>query len=203
MFTGLVESIATVESLVIKGEQATLTLNLAVADELALGDSVAINGCCLTVEELPGKQQVVFHVLEQTLKITSLGQLSAGSLVNTERAMPINSRLGGHIVQGHVDAVGRVTALEQQGEDWAWSIEFPEELRSFLIHKGSITIDGMSLTIAQLNQEQRAITIYITPHTYKVTHLQQTKIGDTVNLEGDIIAKYVQNMLHPYQPQEV
>ncbi len=199
MFTGLVESVATVEALDITGDQATLILNIEFADELSLGDSVAINGCCLTVEELLDSSQVAFHVLEQTLKVTSLGDLGAGSLVNVERAMLMNARLGGHIVQGHVDAIGKVVAFNQQGEDWQWSVEFPDELADFIIHKGSITVDGMSLTVAELDKQSRVITIYITPHTYKVTHLPQMQVGKVVNLEADLIAKYVQNMVLPYQ----
>jgi len=188
MFTGLVELLGNVVSLENHGEQAWLTLAIPFAAELQLGDSVAVNGCCLTVAEL-GEAGVRFDVLAQTLRVTSLGQLKAGSIVNLERALRVGDRLGGHFVQGHVDAIGKILSLSQKGQDHVLEISLPTEIERLCVSKGSISIDGISLTIADLKNE--SAVFWITPHTFSHTNLSSAKVGDSVNLEADMLAKHV------------
>jgi len=192
MFTGLVEATGSVLSLESKGEQARLTLVIPFAAELALGDSVAINGCCLTVANLaPGG--VSFDLLAQTLRVTSLGGLAAGSIVNLERAMMVGDRLGGHFVQGHVDGTAKITRLEASGQDHIVGVSLPPEIHRLCIDKGSLTLDGISLTIAELTPG--GAVFWITPHTWEHTHLHRAKIGQPMNLETDMLAKYVDKLL--------
>ena len=192
MFTGLVEAVGTVLSLVEKGEQARLTVNLPFASELSLGDSVAINGCCLTVTQV-SIFEASFDILAQTLKVTSLGQLKEGSQVNLERALRVGDRLGGHFVQGHVDAVGEILDWSQHGQDHRLEVSLPADLQSLCIPKGSLAIDGISLTLAELT-DQSAVC-WITPHTVIATHLETAQVAQKVNLEADLLAKYVRRQL--------
>ena len=192
MFTGLVEALGTVLSLESKGEQARLTLDLPFAGELALGDSVAINGCCLTVAEF-APDGVAFDLLAQTLRVTSLGALVKGSRVNLERAMMVGERFGGHFVQGHVDSTGIVTRLEANGQDHIVGVSLPPEIHRLCIDKGSLTLDGISLTIAELTAD--GAVFWITPHTWEHTHLHAAHIGQAMNLEVDMLAKYVDKLL--------
>jgi len=192
MFTGLVEATGTVLSLESKGEQARLTLELPFASELALGESVAINGCCLTVANLAANG-TSFDLLAQTLRVTSLGALATGSIVNLERAMMVGERFGGHFVQGHVDSTGVVTRLEESGQDHIVGVSLPSEIHRLCIDKGSLTLDGISLTIAELTEE--GAVFWITPHTWENTHLKAAKVGQALNLEVDMLAKYVDKLL--------
>jgi riboflavin synthase len=192
MFTGLVEATGTVASLELIGEQARLVLEIPFAGELALGDSVAVNGCCLTVAELaPGG--VAFDLLGQTLRVTSLGNLSAGSIVNLERAMMVGDRFGGHFVQGHVDGTGKLIRLEASGQDHIVGVSLPPEIHRLCIDKGSLTLDGISLTIAELTAD--GAVFWITPHTWEQTHLHVAQVGQAMNLEVDMLAKYVDKLL--------
>jgi riboflavin synthase len=193
MFTGLIEAVGTVASLIEKGAQAELILDIPFGDELSLGDSVAINGCCLTVASLEDK--VRFDILAQTLKVTSLGDLQEGEKVNLERALAIGERLGGHFVQGHVDNIGIISDLSPMGHDYRLEIALPAEVYTLCIDKGSLCIDGISLTIAELTPT--SAIFWITPHTLKVTHLNEASIGQRVNLEADLLAKYVKKLLRP------
>jgi riboflavin synthase len=190
MFTGLVEATGTVLSLESKGEQARLTLELPFAGELSLGDSVAVNGCCLTVADLT--DHVSFDLLAQTLRVTSLGYLATGSVVNLERAMMVGDRFGGHFVQGHVDATGNITRLESSGQDHILGVSLPPEIHRLSVDKGSIAIDGISLTIAELYETEAVF--WITPHTWLHTHLHAAHIGQAVNLEADMLAKHVEKL---------
>lgn len=192
MFTGLVEAVGTVVSLESRGDQARLTLSAPFAAELALGDSVAINGCCLTVAEI-SPDGVCFDLLAQTLRVTSLGGLKAGSKVNLERAMQVGARFGGHFVQGHVDATGTITRLEASGQDHIVAVSLPAEIERLCVDKGSLSVDGISLTIAGL--EKSEAVFWITPHTWEETHLHAARIGQTVNLEADMLAKHVEKLL--------
>jgi riboflavin synthase len=192
MFTGLVEATGTVIALESKGEQARLILEIPFASELTLGDSVAINGCCLTVADLT-TSNVAFDLLAQTLRVTSLGHLVAGSIVNLERAMMVGERFGGHFVQGHVDGVGVVIRLEASGQDHIVGVSLPPEIHRLCIDKGSITLDGISLTIAELTE--KAAVFWITPHTWSQTNLCRSTTGQTMNLETDMLAKYVDKLL--------
>lgn len=192
MFTGLVEATTAVHSLEPKGGQARLVLTPPFQDELALGDSVAVNGCCLTVAEfLP--EGTAFDLLMQTLKVTSLGGLKEGSIVNLERAMQAGARFGGHFVQGHVDATGTIVSLEPNGQDHRLEVALPPEIHRLCIDKGSLCIDGISLTIAELTAT--SAVFWITPHTFAHTHLCSASAGQAVNLEADLLAKYVERLV--------
>jgi riboflavin synthase len=188
MFTGLVESLGKVVSLENRGEQARLSIAIPFVAELNLGDSVAINGCCLTVAEL-SDECVDFDVLAQTLRVTSLGELRAGSVVNLERALRVGDRLGGHFVQGHVDAVGKILAITENGQDHVLEVSLPSEIERLCVSKGSLSIDGISLTIAELKDE--SAVFWITPHTFSHTNLVEAEVGNVVNLEADMLAKHV------------
>jgi riboflavin synthase len=191
MFTGLVEAVGTVVALETRGEQARLSLEIPFAGELALGESVAVNGCCLTVADLTGN--VSFDLLAQTLRVTSLGGLHEGSKVNLERAMRMGDRFGGHFVQGHVDATGLITRLESSGQDHILGVSIPPEIHRLCVDKGSISIDGISLTIAELHEHEAVF--WITPHTWQHTHLHAAKPGQAVNLEADMLAKHVAKLM--------
>ena len=192
MFTGLVEAIGYVVSLESKGEQARLLLEIPFASELAPGDSVAVNGCCLTVAELL-PHGAAFDLLSQTLHVTSLGSLTRKSSVNLERAMSVGDRFGGHFVQGHVDGIGSITRLEASGQDHIVGVSLPPEIHRLCIDKGSLTLDGISLTIAELTAG--GAVFWITPHTWEHTNLRHAETGQTVNLETDMLAKYVDKLL--------
>jgi riboflavin synthase len=187
MFTGLVEATGRVLSLEQRGEQARLLLDIPFAHELELGESVAVNGCCLTVAQIE-ENQIAFDLLAQTLSLTSLGDLQENSLVNLERALLPTTRLGGHFVQGHVDATGQVVDLSPRGQDHRLEISLPEKVQRYCIPQGSIAIDGISLTIAELHAT--SAVFWIIPHTIQRTNLQQKSIGSRVNLEADLLAKY-------------
>lgn len=169
-----------------------------VLDGLKPGDSVDVNGVCLTAVEL-GAGWLAADVSPETLRRSNLGQLRPGSLVNLERALSASSRMGGHIVQGHIDTTGEVVNLESLGADnWWLSVRFPEEIAKYVVFKGSIAIDGMSLTVAKVEGDVLAATVL--PHTYGNTNLKTRRRGDTVNLEADVLAKYVERMLAAYAP---
>ena len=193
MFTGLVESTGRVIDLVNLGEQAQLILAIPFAKDLQLGESIAVNGCCLTVSSFTD-ECATFDLLSQTLKVTSLGCLRRDSLVNLERALLATSRMGGHFVQGHVDDVGKILDLSTLGQDHRLMVSLPHSVQQFCIDKGSIAIDGISLTIAELLDN--TAVFWITPHTYHHTHLQKSSIGDVVNLEADLLAKYAARFSH-------
>jgi riboflavin synthase len=194
MFTGLVEETGEVVSL---EKTASGGVRLGIAAPLIgptahLGDSIAVNGCCLTVSALDGNR-LEFDLLQETLARTSLGMVRPGSLVNLERALAAGARLGGHFVQGHVDGTAEILRLEPSGADVRLQIALPPEGARYLVEKGSIAVDGMSLTVAEVGED--SFTIWIIPHTMEVTHLRSRRAGDRVNLEYDLLAKYVERML--------
>ena len=192
MFTGLIEATGTVRSIELRGDQARLVVAVAFAGELTDGESVAVNGCCLTVTE-SDENSASFDVLKQTLDVTSLGSLSNGSLVNLERAMRADGRFGGHFVQGHVDATGEILDFSEHGQDHRLEIALPEDIHRLCIDKGSLAIDGVSLTIAELLEN--SAVFWIIPHTIEMTNLQQAAEGNKVNLEADVIAKHVAKLV--------
>lgn len=192
MFTGLVETTGRVRSFDRLGEQARLSLAIPFAAELTMGESVAVNGCCLTVAAMD-PEGADFDLLAQTLAVTSLGDLSAGSAVNLERALRAGDRFGGHFVQGHVDATGSVIALEPRGQDHVLDVSLPPEIARLCIDKGSLCVDGISLTIAELSSDRARF--WITPHTFTATHLPALKAGARVNLEADLLAKHVAKLM--------
>ena len=192
MFTGLVESTGRIVAIEELGEQSRFTIAIPFASELALGDSVATNGCCLTVAGWD-ESGVHFDLLAQTLKVTSLGALKVGSTVNLERALRPSDRLGGHFVQGHVDSTGEILDYSQHGQDHRFEIALPTEIHKYCIAKGSLAIDGISLTIAELTDN--SAVFWITPHTHEHTHLHAVSAGQPVNLEADLLAKYTEKLL--------
>tara|TARA_B100000674_G_scaffold479161_1_gene477185 strand:- start:453 stop:1043 length:591 start_codon:yes stop_codon:yes gene_type:complete len=192
MFTGLIESTGRTISLESRGEQARLTLEVPFSSETCLGDSVAVNGCCLTVVE-QSENTLAFDILTQTLDVTSLGSLKPGALVNLERALRANDRLGGHFVQGHVDATGVIRDLSSNGQDHRYEVQLPPEVYRYCISRGSLAVDGISLTIAELLPD--SALFWITPHTFKATNLQSCQNGQKVNLEADLLAKYVEGLV--------
>ena len=192
MFTGLIESTGRTISLESRGEQARLTLEVPFSSETCLGDSVAVNGCCLTVVE-QSEISLAFDILTQTLDVTSLGSLKPGALVNLERALRANDRLGGHFVQGHVDATGVIRDLSSNGQDHRYEVQLPPEVYRYCISRGSLAVDGISLTIAELLPD--SALFWITPHTFKATNLQSCQNGQKVNLEADLLAKYVEGLV--------
>lgn len=192
MFTGLIEALGTVVSLDAGKGQARLALAIPFASELALGDSVAVNGCCLTVAAIDD-DHIAFDLLAQTLDVTSLGGLASGKVVNLERAMKAGDRFGGHFVQGHVDEVGNIRGIEARGQDHVVDVELPDAIARLCIEKGSLAVDGISLTIASLKGS--IATFWITPHTWDHTNLHAANDGQRVNLEADMLAKHVDSLL--------
>ncbi|MCW1912366.1 riboflavin synthase [Luteolibacter sp. GHJ8] len=192
MFTGLVETTGRVRSFERLGKQARLSLAIPFATELTMGESVAVNGCCLTVAAMD-PEGACFDLLTQTLAVTSLGDLEEGSTVNLERALRAGDRFGGHFVQGHVDATGAVIALEAKGQDHIFDVSLPPEIERLCIDKGSLCVDGISLTIAELSSGRARF--WITPHTFTATHLPALKTGARVNLEADLLAKHVAKLM--------
>jgi riboflavin synthase len=160
--------------------------------EVGLGDSIALNGCCLTVVEINGGT-CAFQAGTETLSKTNLGDLRPGSQVNVERAIAVGARLGGHFVQGHIDGTGRVDAIDQDGEWTTMWFKVPQPLTQQMVRKGSITVDGISLTLVEVEPERFSVALI--PHTLAVTSLGQCKVGDTVNIETDILGKYVQKLV--------
>ncbi len=192
MFTGLVECTGVIRSTQAIEGGARYRIETPFTTELALGDSVAVNGCCLTVDSL-SDECVEFDLLSQTLQVTSLGQLKEGSICNLERAMGGNGRFGGHFVMGHIDTTAEVTSIRPVGQDHMVRIRIPADYSRYIIDKGSITIDGISLTIASIIQSNE-LEFWITPHTWQRTNMQAYGIGSIVNIEVDMIAKYVEKL---------
>jgi riboflavin synthase len=199
MFTGIVEALGRVGA-VETGAGGGRRLGVAVPDEpgwrLAPGESVAVSGVCLTVvDAAPGR--LAFDLAEETLRVTTLGGLGVGDPVNLERPLRLDGRLGGHLVLGHVDGVGRVTAVRPEGDGARVDVEVPGRLRPLLIPKGSVAVDGVSLTVAALGEE--AFAVALIPHTLAVTTLGQRRPGDRVNLEMDVIGKYVRGFVEQWE----
>ena len=191
MFTGLVETTAAVVALDLSEAGARLIVRAPGLDA-QLGDSIAVNGCCLTVAARDA-DTLAFDLLRETLARTNLGDLKSGALVNLERALAANARLGGHFVQGHIDDTGEVLAWAASGADHRLEIKIPSDFARYLVFKGSIAIDGISLTVAEVRAE--SFVVWIIPHTHAVTNLQARRVGDRVNLEFDLLAKYVERLL--------
>lgn len=196
MFTGITEAVGKIDSLDLSETGGRLRVNLAGAPEIAaqtkLGDSIAVNGCCLTVAEL-SSAHFFADLSGETLRRTAFGEMKSGNLVNLERPLAAGARLGGHFVQGHVDGIGRVTRLVPEGENWWLSVRVPEDLRRYVVEKGSIAINGISLTVAHWHDGVADIAII--PFTYEHTGVRAMSPNDAVNIEVDILAKYVESLL--------
>lgn len=198
MFTGIVERMGIVRSIERRGDLATLWIEAGgLAQGTKLGDSVALNGCCLTVTRIEG-DALAFEAIAETLARTSLGDLAAGDLVNLERAMRADQRLDGHIVQGHVDGTGRVRAIDRDGEDVRFHVECDPAFAELLVDKGSVAIDGVSLTVCA--PHATGFHVALIPHTLAVTTLGRRRPGERVNLEADVLGKYVKRYLERVLP---
>ena len=197
MFTGIVEETGTVAGVRQTAAGIQLTVRCRVTGRgLKLGDSVAVNGCCLTVvrQSARGRDKLVrFDLLRETWERTNLQFAAAGSLVNLERALAVGGRLGGHFVTGHVDGIGRITRWERAGADHVLDIAAPADVRRYVVFKGSIAVDGISLTVAGVTKT--GFRLWIIPHTFAVTALRERQVGDAVNLEADLLGKYVDQLL--------
>ena len=195
MFTGLIAELGRITA-VEKGESSAVFTIAApgLISQIALGDSVAVNGVCLTATSISG-DAFTADVMVQTLAVTSLSQLSVGSPVNLELAALLNTRMGGHMVQGHVDGVATVVGLTP-GEKWAqFEITVPEKLAKYIVNQGSICLDGVSLTVGEINDSKNVVTVWLIPETLERTNLSTKKAGDLINVEVDVLAKYVERLL--------
>ena len=193
MFTGIIEEVGTVEAVTRGRASSVLTLaGSVVMDDLRLGDSVAVDGVCLTVSDLSATSFSA-DVMHETLSRSTLGALSRGSKVNLERALSAQGRFGGHIVSGHIDGTGSITKIEPDDNAVWYTVRADTALLRYIVLKGSIALDGISLTVAKLTQQDFSVSLI--PHTLRETALYSKKVGDAVNLENDIIGKYVERLL--------
>jgi riboflavin synthase len=197
MFTGIVEEAGTVERIQPTAKSIELTVRARVIGRgLKAGASVAVNGCCLTTVKLAtrgGDRLIQFDLLQESWRLTNMQFAKIGSLVNLERPLRAGGELGGHFVTGHVDGLGRITKWERVGRDHMLDIAAPPKVMRFMIHKGSVAVDGISLTVASV--KKNSFRIWIIPHTYEITALRDRNVGDAVNLEADLLGKYVEKFL--------
>ena len=200
MFTGLIEEVGRVMwiRMTDRGTQLQLTAP-KLAPAVAVGDSVAVNGCCLTISAHRA-EQLTFDLLEETLDRTNLKQLRRDSPVNLERALVAGAPLGGHFVQGHIDCAAKVISFERTGEDYRLEIDLPPDFAHYAAYKGSVAINGISLTIAELLD--KSFAVWIIPHTKRHTNIDKIETGELVNVEFDILAKYVERMVTRQAPQD-
>ncbi len=192
MFTGIIETLGKVEKLEKEGGNLHLTVSSNITSELKIDQSVAHNGVCLTVVAIEGEQYTV-TAIEETLNKTNLGELAMGDAINLERAMVLGARLDGHIVQGHVDQTAICTSISEQDGSWVFGFEYDPNRNNVTIEKGSITVDGVSLTV--VDSHKTGFSVAIIPYTYEHTRFHTYKLGTTVNLEFDVIGKYVARLL--------
>jgi riboflavin synthase len=197
MFTGIVEGTGTIEKIQSTEKSIRMTVQAGKYGQgVKLGDSVAVNGCCLTVVKATGtgkRRALQFDLLMETWKRTNFSDAPLGALVNLERSLAVNGRLGGHFVTGHIDGTGQIIRWERAGQDHVLEIAAPAEVRRYVVFKGSIAVDGISLTVAGVTR--RGFRIWIIPHTFDVTALRERKVGDRVNLEADLIGKYIEQFI--------
>ena len=200
MFTGIVEGTGTIRSRTETPDGLRLRIGVEGFDDLHHGQSVSVSGVCLTVEkyeaDAEGDGWFEVFLASETVAKTYLGEVREGDAVNVERAMPADGRFDGHVVQGHVDTVAEVTGIERVGEDWRFAFAIPEGHADYLVDKGSVTLDGISLTVAEKREGE--FDVAIIPTTYDLTTLSAKSVGDPVHLEVDVIAKYVENMVDGY-----
>ena len=199
MFTGLIEDLGTVESLERTEDGARLRVSSRLAAELSLGDSIAVNGCCLTATAVD-RDGFETEAMNQTLEITALDSVGDGSKVNLELAMKVGDRLGGHIVQGHVDGVGTVSSVEDDGFARRLRVDLPTQLLQFVVDKGSITLNGVSLTVSRLGDGWAEVSLI--PETLERTNLGELAPGDRLNVECDVVAKHVERLMSPFARKE-
>jgi len=192
MFTGIVEEAGVVKAVTPRGRGWSLEVEAgAVAKDAKIGDSIAVNGCCLTVTEVKGNQ-LTFDLLDETRAKTNLKAVQAGSRVNLEGSLRADGKVGGHFVTGHIEATAKVTKWSRAGQDWELEAELPVGMERYVVPKGCVALDGISLTVGRV--EGRKFNVWIIPHTYEVTTLKDRKEGDELNLECDLLAKYVEKV---------
>jgi len=197
MFTGIIEEVGEVVDVTDTGNFRTIVVKAnTVFDDLRAGSSIAVNGVCLTVRSM-ASGTFAAEMSRETLDRTSLGSLKKDTGVNLERPIRADSRFGGHIVQGHVDGVGLIQRFERQGDAWNLEVEYPETDKRYLVQKGSIAVDGISLTVASFPRAN-IFSVAIIPHTFENTNLRTARVNDPVNLEFDVLAKYIETLLKPY-----
>jgi riboflavin synthase len=198
MFTGITEHVGTIESFEHGAEGGRMRISLedapSIAAEMKLGDSIAVNGCCLTVVEFDARSFAA-DLSGETIRRTAFAEKKPGNPVNLERPLAATARLGGHFVQGHVDGTGRVTRLTPEGENWWLSVRVPLDLRRYVTEKGSIAIDGISLTVARWHAPDGVVDIAVIPFTHEHTNVHAMTANDAVNIEVDILAKYVESLI--------
>jgi riboflavin synthase len=194
MFTGIVQRLGSITDIKLEGTAGRITIvpNRVFDRPVGLGDSIAVNGTCLTVADIEG-EQFMFDVLGETFDKTNLGEKKPGDLVNLEQALALGDTLGGHIVTGHVDNTGMVANVESVGRDFKFTVECSHDMRMLMVYKGSIAIDGISLTVAELTDT--GFIVHIIPHTIQETDMSEFEVGTKVNLEADILGKHVQRIL--------
>jgi len=192
MFTGIIESIGIVKNIVKEGENSHITIESEFTSELKIDQSIAHNGVCLTIVKINNKEYTV-TAIKETIDKSNFKHIKIGDLINLERAMILGARLDGHIVQGHVDQTGTCTEIIEENGSWVFSFEFDSSLSNITIEKGSITINGISLTV--VNSKNNSFSVAIIPYTYENTNFHTFKIGTSVNLEFDVIGKYVARLL--------
>jgi len=195
MFTGLIQDLGTVSSIERGSDSAIIAITTSLATSIREGDSVSVNGVCLTATAITN-DSFSADVMVQTLKLTSLKSIAEASPVNLELATTATTRLGGHMVQGHVDGVGRVSVIEPGEQWWKLVVEVPSNLLRYIVNQGSIAIDGVSLTVGEVNDDSSQVTLWLIPETLTRTNLSSKKIGDEVNVEVDVIAKYVERLIN-------
>lgn len=197
MFSGIVEESGRIGSIRRTKSGIRMVVQARrVGTGVKIGDSIAVNGCCLTLVKAgrtKAGRTLQFDLLEETWRMTCFEGLSEGSLVNLERSLRVNDRLGGHFVTGHVDGTGEILRWEQSGADWVLEVRPPAEMMRYFLYKGSVAIDGISLTVADVLP--KAIRVWIIPHTWEVTNLRERKVGEQVNLEADLLGKYVERLI--------
>lgn len=199
MFTGLIQDLGAVEAIERDGDGARLRIATSLASEVADGDSVAVDGCCLTATSVTG-DGFETEAMNQTLRVTALGDVDDGARVNLELAMRASDRLGGHIVQGHVDGVGTVAAIRDDGFARRLRVDLTPELMRYVVDKGSITLSGVSLTVADLGDSW--VEVSLIPETLARTNLGETQVGSRLNVESDVVAKYVERLVAPFAGKE-
>jgi len=197
MFTGIVEEAGIIEKIQPTAKSIEMTVRANVCGRgVKVGDSVAVNGCCLTAVKITSKGKaklIQFDLLQESWQRTNFQFAKPGSLVNLERSLRANGELGGHFVTGHVDGLGKIIRWERAGKDHVLDISAPADVMKYLVFKGSVAVDGISLTVAAV--QKKSFRIWIIPHTFEVTVLRERKVGDAVNLEGDLLGKYVERFL--------
>jgi riboflavin synthase len=194
MFTGLVQDVASIRAIERGEESSILTIETKLAESMGIGDSISINGVCLTATRIVGNQ-ITVDVMIQTLKLSNLGRVDVGTRINAELATRADARLGGHIVQGHVDGVAMIVANEP-GDKWQrFAVTVPSNLLKYVVNQGSICVDGVSLTVGSVDDSRNEVTMWLIPETLAKTTLGTKRVGDDVNIEVDVLAKYVERLM--------